>query len=177
MRMLCAFLLVCTLHADDTFTSGPRVGEKVGDFGIQGVLGDQAGKERRFEKETKDKPGVLIFVHKLTRPTLRLLRPIDDFAASEPKLYAEIVFLAENTEKMEAYLKTAEKSLNLKAPVGVCVEGKDGPNGFGLNDNVGVTILVTGADRKVQANFAWPDPNETDARKVIAAMKKAIEKK
>ncbi|MFO0867260.1 MAG: hypothetical protein U0744_21920 [Gemmataceae bacterium] len=176
MRVLWSLLLVCALGADDP-TSGPAVGEKLGDFGIQGVLGENAGKERRFEKETKDKPGVLIFVHKLTRPTLRLLRPIDDFAAGEPKLYAEIVFLAENKEKMETYLKTAEKSLNLKSPVGVCLEGKDGPNGYGLNDSAGVTILVAGADRKVHANFSWPDPNETDARKVIAAAKKAMEKK
>lgn len=176
MRLLCSLAVACGLFAGDTFPSGPAVGEKLGDFGIQGVLGENAGKERRFEKETKGKPGVLIFVHKMTRPTLKLLRPIDDFAAGEPKLFAEVVFLAENKEKMEAYLKLAEKSLNLKSPVGVSIDGKDGPNGYGLNDQVGVTILVAGADRKVQANFAWPDPNETDARKVIAAVKKALEK-
>jgi len=171
--LIAAFSFVAT---SDSFPSGPAVGEKIGDFEIRGVLGEGSGKDRRFEKETKDKPGVLIFVHKLTRPTLRLLRPIDDFVANEPKAYAEVVFLAENKEKMEAYLKTAEKSLNLRSPIGISAGGKDGPNGYGLNDQVGITLLVAGADRKVQANFALVDPNETDAKKVLDAIKKAIAK-
>jgi hypothetical protein len=61
--------------------------------------------------------------------------------------------------------------LNLQTPICISLDGKDGPAAYGLNDKVTLTILLI-KDAKVVNNFALSDPNETDARKILPALKK-----
>ena len=172
-------ILAGLLLAGGDFPSGPQVGDKLPPCKIQAFSGPDAGKEVELLKQIKGAPALVIFVHKITRPALKLMRPIDKAAAElieAKKLHGQIVWLSENKEKAEEYLKRAKDSLNLQTPIGICLDGKDGPPAYGLNDKVTLTILLI-KDAKVVGNFALADPNETDARKVIDAVKKALEKK
>jgi hypothetical protein len=156
--------------------SGPQVGDSLKDFKVHAFSGNDAGKDVDVLKKLGNQPILLIFVHKITRPALRFLRPVDDHVSKENKQAAQVVWLAEDKEKTLEYLKRAQSSLNLKMPIGVSLDGKDGPGTYGLNDKVTLTILLA-REQKVLANFALVDPNETDAPKVIAALDRLLGKK
>jgi hypothetical protein len=158
--------------------SGPQVGDKLGDFKLQGFSGPEAGKEFMFLSQVKDKPVLLIFVQKITRPGLQLLRPVDEYASKEEKLTSHIVWVTGDKggkEETEKFLERAKNSLNLQVPVSICLDGNEGPAAYGLNDMVAITVLIA-KDGKVVGNFALVDPNGTDAPKVTRAVAKALGK-
>lgn len=177
MRMLpfvCLLALTWSARAGD-LPSGPSVGDKLQDFKVQGALGDDAGKEFEVLKKSKQGVTLLIFVHQISRPALKLLRPLDEYAAKQDKLASHFIWLAADKEEAAKFLERAKNSLNLQTPVSISVDGKDGPPAYGLNDKVALTILIA-KDKKVVTNFAFTDPNDTVARKVIAAIGKALGK-
>ena len=172
-----ALLLVAGLMVGDV-TSGPQVGDKLGDFKALGFSGPQADKEFQFLTQTKGKATLVVFVQKITRPALQFLRPVDDYAAKEEKLTTHVVWLTGDkgdTDETKKFLERAKGSLNLQSPVSICLEGKEGPAAYGLNDMAAITVLVA-KDGKVVANFAYADPNGTVAKEVIAAAAKALGK-
>jgi hypothetical protein len=174
MCSLATLILATSLAAGGSLSSGPQVGDKLGDFKVHAFSGPDAGMEVKFLDKSKGGPALVIFVQKLTRPGFRLLRAVDEFAAGEERLKTSIVWVDEK-EKADEYLKRAKNSLNFQSPVLIGLDGTSGPPAYGLNDQAAVTILVA-RDNRVVANFALGDPNETDARKVIAAAKKALAK-
>ncbi|MBI3410694.1 MAG: hypothetical protein HY040_20345, partial [Planctomycetes bacterium] len=125
-------------------------------------------------KEKKTGPTLLIFVNGITRPTLKLLRPIDERIAKEDKLAAHIIWLGDK-EETETYLKRAKNSLGLQTQMSISLDGKDGPGAYGLNNMVKLTIILA-KDAKVTANFAFTDPYDSAAPKVIAAIDKLLGK-
>lgn len=160
--------------------SGPQVGDKLGDFKALGIFGPQADKEFQILTQTKGKATLVIFVQKITRPALQFLRPVDDHVAKEKEeiLSAHMVWLTADkggTDGTKAFLERAKNSLNLQTPVSICLDGKEGPPAYGLNDMAAITVLIA-KDGKVVANFAYADPNGTVAREVIAAVAKALGK-
>lgn len=175
MSQVCAvFGLSLALVFAGDIPSGPNVGDKLPECKVAGFSGPQAGKEFEVLKAAKNGPTLLIFVHEITRPGLQLLRPVDEYAAGQDRLATHIVWLGER-EKTEAFLKRATNSLKLQSPVSVCLDAA-GPQTYGLNDQVKMTILLANSG-KVTANFAFTDPNGNDARKVVQALKKLLEKK
>jgi hypothetical protein len=175
--MVSMLLLSFTLTTADV-TSGPQVGDKIGDFKALGFSGPEAGKEFQFLTQTKGQATLVVFVHKITRPALQLLRPVDDYAAKQEKLSAHVIWLTGDKgdkDETKAFLERAKNSLNLQTPVSICLEGNAGPAAYGLNDMATVTVLVV-KDGKVMANFAYADPNGTVAREVIGAVAKALGK-
>jgi hypothetical protein len=176
MRCVVAILVSAGLvSAAGDPASGPQVGDKLGTFKAKAVTGGDAGKEFQFPGKSKDGPTLIIFVQKFSRPAFKLLKPIDEFAGGKEGLAAQVVWVTGDVEKTEEYLKKAQNSLKMQMPLSVCLDGKDGPMAYGLNDQAAITILVA-KDRKVVANFAYADPNENDAPKVIEALKKALPK-
>lgn len=172
--MLCSVLTSVALLTAAGLPSGPGVGDKLPELKAHAVLGPDEGKEIDVRKVLKEGPTLLIFVHKITRPALQCLRPIDDYAAKNDALAAHIVWLGDK-EKTVEYIKRAKNSLNLQIPMSVAFD-KDGPPSYGLNDMVTLTILVANQG-KVVANFALTDPNANDSPKVIDVLKKLSEKK
>src|SRR5262249_52818045 len=130
--------------------SGPMVGDKLPEFKAIGFSGPSEGKEFELVKDAKDKPILMVVVHKISRPALQLMRPIDDFASKEEKLATQFVWLGEK-EKMEQYLKRAKDSLKIQSPMSIAVD-KEGPMTYGLNDRATITILIA-KEGKVVANF------------------------
>jgi hypothetical protein len=176
-----AMLLLMSVFTGD-LPSGPQVNDKLPDFKAHAQKGPDAGKEFKILDKTKGGPTLLIFMHPsagangITRPGLQFLRPVDKYAAENDRLATQIVWVAGDKQKTEAFLKRAEQSLNFQSPVSICLDGgNDGPAAYGLNDKVQITVLVC-KDNKVVANFALADPNGADSRKVIAAVAKVLGK-
>lgn len=167
--MLTTFALALLLGGD--VPSGPMVGDKLPEFKVQGFSGPEADKEFELLKDIKGGPAALVIVHQITRPAFQLMRPLEEFASKHEKLKMHFVWLGEK-EKMQEFLKRAENSLNINSPMSIAVE-KEGPGTYGLNDRAALTILLV-KDGKVVNNFAFSDPNATNARAVIQAMAKLI---
>lgn len=161
--------------ADDPVFSGPQAGEKIMSFKVAGVYGDDAGKEIDFVKRADGKPVVLIFNHKLTRPGAALMRSVTSYALSRKKdgLDVFVVWLAKDKSKAEEYLTRAKLSIAIKAPIGISVDGEEGPGTYGLNRNVEQTVIVANKN-KVTANFALVQPSVTDAPKIAKQIVKVI---
>ncbi len=174
---LSSVLVAATLvAADDPVFSGPQAGEKLTPFKVITVYGDNAGKEADPVALMKGKPAFLIFIHKLTRPGIALTRGLTAYANAneEHGATAMIVWLDDDKAKAEAYLNRAKPSLKFTVPVGVSVDGGEGPGAYGLNRNVEQTILIV-KDNKVAANFALVQPSVSEAAKIAAELAKLIE--
>lgn len=179
MRLIKSLLMLLPgsmLIMSDSFPSGPQVGQKLTPFKTLAFSGPDAGKEIELCKGAAKQPSLLIFVHRITRPALKMLRPVDKLAAdlTPDKLHAQIVWL-DDKDKAKEYLERAKNALNLQTPIAISLDGKDGPPAYGLNDKVTVTVLLARGN-KVLANFALVDPNDSDAPKVLRAIEKAVRK-
>jgi hypothetical protein len=88
--------------ATGNFPSGPQPGDKLPPCKVHSFSGPQAGKDLELLKQIKDGPALVIFVHKITRPALKLLRPIDKVAADlieAKKIHGHIVWLSKTRKK------------------------------------------------------------------------------
>lgn len=173
---LSVLMVAPAIAADEPVFSGPQAGEKMTSFKVVGVYDKDAGKELDFVSLADGKPTLLIFVHKLTRPGAALMRTLTSYAASQKATRGYIVWLNDDRAKAEAYLTRARNSLQFKVPVGVSLNGGEGPGAYGLNRNVELTILVA-KDSNVTANFALVQPSVTEAPKIAATLAKLIDAK
>jgi hypothetical protein len=176
--LLMSLALSAAKAADEPIFSGPQVGEKITGFKVLGVYGDQEGKELDFVAAAAGKPTLLIFMHDLTRPSAALTRALCSYAQPKAKdgLYCAVVWLAADRSQTEEYLKRAKQSLNLTAPVGISLDGAEGPGSYGLNRKVALTVLVA-KDNQVTANFALIQPALTDGPKILAEVARLIDAK
>src|SRR5947209_16136222 len=113
MRTILALLLSTSVVLAGDPTSGPQVGDKLGTFKAKAVTGADAGKEFQFPAKGQDGPTLLIFVQKFGRPAFKMLRPIDEFAGGKDGLKTHIIWITDDAEKTEAFLKKAQNSLKL----------------------------------------------------------------
>jgi hypothetical protein len=164
-------------RGDDKVFSGPQVGERLSPFKVQGVLGDQAGKELDLVKQADGKPLVLVFVHELNRPSAATVRTVMTYAASrvkDGKLTAGVVMLTADATATEELLKRARPALPEGVPIGISLDGLEGPGAYGLNRKMTLTVLVA-KENKVMANFALVQPSvQADAPKIAGAIAEAL---
>jgi hypothetical protein len=176
MRVMVSFLMLLTASgasfADEPVFSGPQVGELLTPFRVLLVYGEQAGNEVDPIELAHGKPLLLVFVHKLTRPGMALARGLTSYAKNHGAM-SGVVWLDDDKAQAEAYLKSAEKSLNFTVPVGISLDGGEGPGAYGLNRNVELTILIAEADR-VTANFALVQPSVTEGPKIAAELARLL---
>ena len=181
IRLCCCLAAVFAIgssliaFADDPVFSGPQVGEKLTPFEVISVDGESAGTKVDPIKLADGGPTLLVFVHKLTRPGVALTRAITGYAVSQKSkgVRSGIVWLDDDKAAAEAYLTRAAGSLNFVVPVGVSVDGGEGPGAYGLNRNVELTILVAD-ENTVKANFALVQPSVTEAAKIASELAKVI---
>ena len=174
--MVVALLQVCVLTANslaqEPVFSGPQPGEKLAEFEVRGVLKDQAGRTMNFVKEADGKPIVLIFVHEVSRPTIGFARTLSAYTLTRRRdgLHTGITWLEDDATTAENSVKRVQHALAQDAPLGVSLDGREGPGSYGLNRNVALTVLI-GKDGKVASNFALVQPSlQVDMPKVLAAI-------
>ncbi len=170
------WLLATPLWAQEPIFSGPQPGEKVEPFEVQGVLGEQAGKKLDFVKEADGKPLVLIFVHEVNRPTIGFTRVLSNYSASRRRdgLHTGVIWLDDDATSAENTVKRVQHALTPQAPLGVSLDGREGPGSYGLNRNVALTILIV-KENRVTANFALVQPSlQVDLPKVLDAIVKIV---
>ncbi|HXG10019.1 MAG TPA: hypothetical protein VNK04_09535 [Gemmataceae bacterium] len=162
--LLIAFVLLSLAlpegRAQEKLFSGPQVGEKLPPFKVRGFFGDDAGKELDFVKQAAGRPIVLVFIHDVNRLALSFTRYLTAYTAGRAKdgLATGVILLSDNVTEGELQLKRWGHALTREAPVGISLDGREGPGSYGLNRNVTLTILV-GKDGKVTANFALVQPS------------------
>jgi hypothetical protein len=170
--MALTLALLFSLSLQDPKLSGPQPGEKTPGFRVFDVGSRQ---EADYIADGKGAPAVLVFIHELTRPGAGLMRALDENGRIKQARGLRTLFisLSEDRDGAERHLPQVIKSLNLKCPMGISLDGKEGPGSYGLNREVMLTILVA-RDNKVTANFAIVSPNETDAPRIKAAIDEAL---
>jgi hypothetical protein len=170
--MALTLALLFSLSLQDPKLSGPQPGEKTPSFRVFDVGSRQ---EADYMADGKGAPAVLVFIHELTRPGAGLMRALDENGRIKQARGLRTLFisLSEDRDGAERHLPQVIKSLNLKCPMGISLDGKEGPGSYGLNREVMLTILVA-RDNKVTANFAIVSPNETDAPRIKAAIDEAL---
>ncbi|MGE3817994.1 MAG: hypothetical protein AB7I30_01025 [Isosphaeraceae bacterium] len=164
--------------ADDPVFSGPQVGEKLGPVKVRGVFDGEAGKERDLVADAGGKPLLLVFVHEANRPSIAMTRALMTYARTRAKdgLASGVVWLAnaDDFTAAEQFLNRARHALPDATPLGVSVDGREGPGAYGLNRNVTLTVLVAKED-VVTANFALVQPSlASDAPKILAEVVKLV---
>src|SRR5262245_56600929 len=159
-RALLVSLVVLSLplgqgRAQEKIFSGPQVGEKLPPFKVRGFFDADAGKELDFVSKAAGKPIVLVFIHDVNRLALSMTRNLTAYTASRAKdgLATGVILLGEDPTEAEIQLKRWGHALAREAPLGISLDGKEGPGSYGLNRNVMLTILI-GKGGKVTANFA-----------------------
>jgi hypothetical protein len=174
--LLLSLLRAGTVAQDEPEFSGPQVGENLVPFTVTGVYDDLAGKPLDWVTRSGGKPTLLIFVHPpLTRPSAAVTRALTNYAQTRAKdgLFTGVVWLADDPGVAEQFLKQARGSLNIPVPVGISVDGAEGPGAYGLNRKVSLTILVA-KENRVTANFALVQPSLTDVPQILAEVVKLI---
>jgi hypothetical protein len=171
---LLAILIAADLRAaDEKIYSGPQINEKTTPFKVIDILGDNKGKDWDVIEQINGKPATIVFVHGVERSIVPLLTVIDEYGHDKREsLKCAIVFLSNDKVESEKRLPLVAKSLRLKVPVALSVDGAEGPGNYGLNKQCLMTILIAN-ENKVTANWALVQPGIADAPPIIAAMAKA----
>jgi hypothetical protein len=165
---LTVFTLLCANVADEkTMFSGPQKGEMLPPLKVSRVYGTQRGEVVDFIVEANGRPTLLVVVNGSNRPAARLTRALINYSEMQgEKLFAAVVYLDKDRSAAEEALQRAVSWWGMGPPVGISVDGAEGPGSYGLNRNVNLTVLVANKSR-VTANFALVQPSETDAPKIL----------
>src|SRR5436190_18577301 len=140
MTMTLAVLLLAVTAQDPKY-SGPQKGEKAPGFKVFDV---GARRDADYLAEGKGGPAIVVFIHELTRPGAALMRALDEYGQIKQArgLRTLFVSLSEDRDGAERHLPNVMKSLNLKSPMGISLDGKEGPGSDGLNREGRLTTRV-----------------------------------
>ena len=165
---LTVFALLCANVADEKeLFSGPQKGERLPPLKVSRVYGKHRGEIVDFIAGAKGRPMLLVVVNGSNRPAARLTRALMNYAEMQgKKLFAAVVYLDKDRSAAEQALQRAVSWWGMGPPVGISVDGAEGPGSYGFNRNVNLTVLVAHKSR-VTANFALVQPSETDAPKIL----------
>lgn len=191
LRVLCALAVTVVLPgglcelacADETGAepvfSGPQPDETLPPFKVRSVYGDAGGTEIDFVSQADGGPLVLVFVHERTRPTVGMVRALMQYARQRrddkslrkgDELTLGVVWLTADATDTEKWLNVVKQHLGDDLPVGISLDGAEGPGAYGLNRNVALTVLV-GKDGRVTHNFALVQPSQqADLPKILDAI-------
>jgi len=178
-RLILSFLLIAPLAAqqDSSIPSGPPVGTALKPVMVYAPAGDRAGQEYDIAADIGKGPGIILFVHEFTRPTLGLIRNLD--RTSQPYrllgLRTHVTFITADRTKMENQLKRTHGNLGLVHPLTVNLDGAEGPGDYALNRKCLLT-LITCKNGKVVESIGMTDVGGLDTRSVIERLVGAMPK-
>ncbi len=185
---LVAVLAVCSsFHRDaghrdaGPLMSGPQPGDALpGPFESLNINGGHAGHSHCLVCEFDLNPVVLVFSREVTteesRPITKLLQKLDQAVEGHQKagLKSGAVFLVEDEGRQAALTALGELGKKLNHVV-VAVDGAAGPEGYNLNKEADVTVLLY-HELKVVDNYAYAKDKLTDkdVDTILAAVDKLL---
>jgi hypothetical protein len=172
--------LVPAVRAD--VVSGPPEGEPTPGLSVVAVSGLIEDKQVDYVAERKGKPTVYVFVPSVEgrlpvggRPVARFLRELDR-AIGEfgQEAYSVAVWLTDAPETTKEYLPVVQKVLQLqRTGLAYYADGANGPLEWGLNADANATVVIV-HQNKTAAAFGLEALSETDVRRVMEGLKKAV---
>jgi hypothetical protein len=179
VSVICCALAPLAASAADPCLSGVQPGQKIGPYSFLVATGPQRGQQTCYVCETADRPAVVVFSRKLSKPLGQLMVKCNDWVAAQPKdeVRSWMTVLGEKTVSLDELAKWAKQAGIQSVPVGV-FDDPIGPPSFKISEEAEVTVLLW-VNRKVVANFAFRENELNDAaiKKITAAMAKMVEKK
>ena len=101
-----------------------------------------------------------------------LMTVIDEYGAEQKeRLKTLFVFLTADRTGSEQRLPLVGRSLRMKSPMVISMDGAEGPGNYGLNKQCLLTIVVA-KENAVTANFALTQPALKDGPKITEALAK-----
>jgi hypothetical protein len=178
LRFTVLSTLGCYALADEPVFSGPQVGERFAPFDIRTVLDESANDPLDVIAQADGGPILVVFVHEITRPSMALIRVVMEYASKKENegLMRAIVFLSADPTETETWLKRIRNSpaLPRAVPIGISVDGVEGPGAYGLNREMTLTVLI-GKENLVTANFPLVQPSvAADAPRIAAAIAEVL---
>ncbi len=168
-------ITVAAIADDEAVFSGPQKGEPLPQINVLLAYGVDRGQEIDVVSASEGKPTLLVLVNGANRPAARLTRVLMNYAEmrTEEELFAAVVWLDGDRSAAEQYLQQAISWWGMGRPVGISLDGAEGPGSYGLNRDVNLTILIANENRVI-ANYALVQPSETDAPKILQDVVKLI---
>jgi hypothetical protein len=159
--------------------SGPEKGGKVPALKVYDATGEHKDKEVDYAGERKDKPTVyfLIAADKFDRPMNRFMKTLDQKINKDYEgVYGVAVWLTSDLDKTKELLPRVQTSVNYASTALTAFKGTEGPRGWNANGDAHITVVIANKG-KVVTTMGYKSINETDVKGVLAALKKAVEKK
>ena len=172
--LLCGLASTANAEEQAEVFSGPQAGERLPPLRASLAFGEDAGQVVDFVDLAADRPCLLVIVSGANRPAAALTRSLMNFAEMHSdQLFAGVVYLDSDVSGAGKYLRRAVAWWGVGPPVGVSVDGAEGPGAYGLNRNVNLTILIARHGR-VLSNFALIQPSLTDGPRILARVTELI---
>lgn len=160
--------------------SGPQPGEKLPPFKVVGLHGERKGKEYDPVVLADGKPLVLIFQDNQVPGQKGLLlngQIFESIAKNSPKgLEVHSVFLVDDPTPENVFEYDFKNEIAKTVQMSVSKDRRDGPGSYGLNRNLGMTLIVA-RNGKVLHNFPLAQPLLYPNPYVLGAIAEAVEAK
>ena len=163
------------LHAAE-LVSGPMAGTVATPVPCYANSGPFAGREQ-FDAaaEIGKGPGAFLFIHVLNRNTAPVIRGLDTLTA-EYQIFgfqSFIISLVADRTQGEEQLRRVNRSLRLRNPMVISLDGAEGPGNYALNRSCTLSLVVMN-DGKVLASLAFTDTGIQDLARIRRVIEKAI---
>ncbi len=168
-------LAACCPVAEDPIFSGPQPGEPLPPFVTVAGLKVEDNQQVDLVKSAEGRPTLIVFVHEKSRPAFGMANVLMRMVESKrEKIVGGLVYLTDDPTETLNWMRQVRKHLPKQAVTGISPDGKEGPEAYGLNRNVALTVLVA-KDSKVTANFALVQPSlQADAPKIFEAVAEVL---
>ncbi len=143
--------------------SGPPAGGALPACKVYAPSGPFAGVEFDAAARLGKGPGVLLFVHDLSRNTAPMITGLDRLAVqlAWTELETHTIRIAADRNEAEAAVKRSSDALQMYRPILVSPDGIDGPGGYALHRQATLT-LVLAMDGIVVRSVAFTDTGRAD---------------
>jgi hypothetical protein len=154
--------------------SGPGPGTPLPACPVYAPSGPLAGTEFDAASRLKHGPGVLLFVHDLSRNTAPMITGLDRLAVqlAWTGLETFTIRVAADRNEAEAAVKRSSDALSMYRPIVISPDGIDGPGGYALHRKATLTLVVA-KDGVVVRSVAFTDTGRADLGRLRALVEEA----
>ncbi|HEX6812689.1 MAG TPA: hypothetical protein VF384_13765 [Planctomycetota bacterium] len=154
--------------------SGPGAGTPLPTCPVYAPAGPWAGTEFDAAVRLQKGPGVLLFVHDLSRNTAPMITGLDRLAVqlAWTGLQTFTIRVAADRNDAEAAVKRSSDALQLVRPIVVSPDGLDGPGGYALHRKATLTLVVA-RDGVVLRSVAFTDTGRADLGRLRGLVEEA----